>query len=369
MDFDSLNLPTHVDVGPMDLFPQDDLFITQQPEHNSLLLPLDEMPMPMPSYPAKQENNRIFWQKNSHIHALKQVQPELPSLVPAVKVERKTQRKKKSIPNAGKILKKPVTPAEKEEHRRMKHRLIDRARRRREKRSVEELKELVFLEANERPDKATVVSAAVKTIRILKAEVARLQGEKNAQRMPNLETVTPPMSPVSDSSDFSQGSAPSVNSNNITTATLLKGAADAGVASMMIDIKTGAVTNVNERFESITGFKSSQLVGSTFETSPLYGRHMIDFGNKGVPQEALLEAGLKKLRSGQSWKVVTVHATSKDNMSVQSINTMFLLRDQRGVPFAIMNINTPDQRRLVRTPDLPDAKGARSIFPQLIRSL
>eukprot|EP00457_Paulinella_chromatophora_P004393 gb/GEZN01004405.1/.p1 GENE.gb/GEZN01004405.1/~~gb/GEZN01004405.1/.p1 ORF type:complete len:415 (+),score=59.60 gb/GEZN01004405.1/:218-1462(+) len=277
----------------------------------------------------------------------------------------------------------------KDEDRKMKHRLIDRARRRREKSSIEELKSLVTLEARERPDKATVVASAVRTIKDLKDKIAMLEqklqdGGSEADSIPNSpglsmqsshrddssagscsdsDPCSPlpnllPLSPTpsSPSSPLQQGSLVSSPFGAVAMNNILHGLASAGVASVIIDIKTSQIRNVNTRFQSVSSFDRNNLIGRKFSEAPLYGIHLSGTPDSEEPSSEQLAHGIKVLINGGSFKMLTRHASGRKGVAVESVNTMFLLRDEQRLPYAVLLISTPDSRRVVDHPSFSQPK-------------
>eukprot|EP00457_Paulinella_chromatophora_P006282 gb/GEZN01006300.1/.p1 GENE.gb/GEZN01006300.1/~~gb/GEZN01006300.1/.p1 ORF type:complete len:499 (-),score=52.85 gb/GEZN01006300.1/:188-1486(-) len=311
----------------------------------------------------------------------------------------------------------------KDEDRKIKHRLIDRARRRREKSSIEELKGLVTLEPRERPDKATVVASAVRTIRDLNQRVAMLERRIRAsaagqssqssgsssgknessgasQRASGSNGSSPesdgsredrdrdspsdtPRSASPDDNDFAdndQDNSPprhqsrptscrqSKNSNNVATQALgamtrhaspfstvtlnnmLLGLASAGVASMIVDITNSRITSVCARFQSVAGLQASELINHRFSESPLFGQHLSGSPDSEEPSQEQVAQGIKILVNGGSFKMLTRHASGRTGVAVEAVTTMFLLRDERTCPYAVLSISTPDSRRAVHYP-------------------
>lgn len=252
---------------------------------------------------------------------------------------------------------------QREENRRIKHRLIDRARRRREKQSVEELKRLVHLEANERPDKATIVAAAVKTIKTLKEQL-----NETSSDLPELMSYPSSPRSTSGSDSISEGERKSRRASstelNWMQKDMMNGLSATGVAVMLIDIRTGKISFVNERFESISGWKKSELVGTRYMSGRLNGRHYLSDPSRGSD----FHRGVESLQKFGTWKVISVHSTKRLGMLVQALTTLSVLRDAEGSPQFIMAVSAPDQRRLVQESEMDRLDEMSCIYPQIVNA-
>jgi len=259
-----------------------------------------------------------------------------------------------SSPKESKSLKmgsRKVAREERQEIRKVKHRIIDRKRRQREKASIDELRDLVLMHPSEKPDKATIVAGAVRTIKDMQLQIAQLE----ARLTPSMCFCKGPCSCVVPH-DF--------KSRTVDTAlpTLLTGLATAGVAIMVIDFKDSTVVELNDMFENLSGFRKEEVLGRRFSDSPLFGRYVqVEFPPKIFsrsldPHQSLIPTASSEdytaadhqrvsetLSAGGNWRVVCRWMT-RTGFVVESNNTLCLWRGLGQAP-SIMHISTPDQRR------------------------
>jgi len=279
----------------------------------------------------------------------------------------KGSRKGKGQKSGGKIT---TTPEDRTAARKIKHRLIDRARRRRVKDSLDQLKELVKFENHQKPDKATVVASAVREITDLKSKVATLQAQ--LARMASLPSMRAggsdyPMPSVRlDEKDFSSMVSP--RSDRLPSAvhlqSFLAGLGGAGVMAILYGMDC-IVRDLNGLFETILGFRREELVGIRFSDAPLHGRHVHGkypsrFIRSTDPSEAMVptaskfdftcvdfkRAGTALVHRG-AFRVVS-RILTRDGQMLESLTTSFLLRNEQGEPISFIGLSTPDCRRFVR---------------------
>jgi PAS domain-containing protein len=248
-----------------------------------------------------------------------------------------------------KISSRKVAKQERQEQRKVKHRLIDRKRRMREKVSIDELKDLVFIHPSEKPDKATIVAGAVKTIKDLQQQIQQLEA-----RLPSSPATYIPQEPKA-------SSEPGLSA-------LLPGLAVAGVNLMVIDFKNFTVVQVNDLFEVVSGWRKDEILGRRFDDFPLFGRYVqgdfprdsfmqsLDPQNSLIPTASLEDytpIDLKRLHetllAGGTPRVVCRWMT-KVGYVLESYSTLCLWRGSPSQPMSIVNISTPEQRRFTIPP-------------------
>jgi len=319
--------------------------------------------------------------------------PSFPMFSPMVaKAESPTPEPKEK--KRRKSINKQLSQEDRAVARKIKHRLIDRARRRRVKDSIDQLKDLVRFESHERPDKATVVSSAVREIQDLKQQIVNLQTQVarlsvKATPAPTTFTSSPTFSPTSTflgagsdseipespprTEEKSPQSAPcSLIPSGSSQAKLtglfhlqsfLAGLGGAGVMAVLYGLDC-LIKDVNGLFETITGFRREEVVNSRYRDAPLYGRHVhgeypMRFERSPDPSQLLIPTASKSdltctdfkravnaLVHGGTFKVVS-RLLTRDGQILESLNTTFLLRNERNEPVALVALSTPDCRRFV----------------------
>jgi len=231
----------------------------------------------------------------------------------------------------------------------------------REKVSIDELKDLISMNPSEKPDKASIVAGAVRTIKNLQQQVAHLEG-----RMPRPPVGCSCHGPCS-CSRFEEAGTPS----------LLSGLSTAGVLFMAIDFKDFTIKQVNDVFETVSGFRKDELIGRRFGAAPLFGRYVHgefphdNFLRSSDPQQSLIPTASSEdytpedfqrtaemLLHGGNCRVVC-RWMRRDGYIVESFSTLCAWRAPGGL--AIMNISTQEQRRftiapwLLSLPSLPSS--------------
>jgi len=321
-----------------------------------------ELPQIQASFPQQQQVSAAPVKLESPV-AMAPMSPMSPLKSPS---KNKTKSEKKS--------RKVTSRQERQEQRKIKHRLIDRKRRMREKHSIEELKDLVAIQPSEKPDKATVVAGAVRTIKDLQQQIAELEAQLARQSpSPALSSSSPSpeISPFVLSTPMILSDEKKIGSykDYIALTAVMSGLGNSGVVAVVVGLQDCAIKDVNSAFEIVSGFQKSEVVGKKFSDEPLFGRHVHgifprdQWKRPSDPQQALIptassedytysdfQHALNVVLRGEPWRVITRHLTRDGLSVVESFNTLFLLRDLDRQPYAIMCISTPDQRRVVRTP-------------------
>jgi len=240
---------------------------------------------------------------------------------------------------------------ERQEQRKVKHRMIDRKRRMREKVSIEELKDLISMHPSDKPDKATIVASAVRTIKNLQRQIAYLEARQQ-----------PASSSSSSSSDHN---SIKVEESGVPPplSPLSSGLSISGVLLMIIDYKDNTIKQVNQLFETITGFRSDEVVGRRFDSSPLFGRYIIgdvfpheSYQQSKDPHQSLIPTASSEdytsshfdqlsqgLLSNGNWRVVC-RTMTRSGYILESYSTLCLWR-AAGQPLSIMHISTSEHRR------------------------
>jgi len=151
--------------------------------------------------------------------------------------------------------------------------------------------------------------------------------------------------------------------DNVSLSLVLTGLATAGVVITIVNLKDFTLQDVNPLFERLTGFMRHEVVGSKFLGAPLFSRHVHgDFPRESFlrsadPDQAMIPTAstedytiadfreqISVLTSGGSWQVVSRHMIRNGSI-LESLTTLFLLRDNQNQPNAVMSISTPEHRR------------------------
>jgi hypothetical protein len=159
-------------------------------------------------------------------------------------------------------------PLEREDAKKVKHQLTDRQRRAKIKESMDQLKALVPLEANQKADQATIVASSVQLVQNLKDEVQQLKmklqqleisHEHEARKAEERKIMLSRM----------PGHQPPLLSNSPFTS-MMASLNGAGVAMWRIGL-TGKIIEVNLVFELVSGFSAREIVGNSPCGPPLFG--------------------------------------------------------------------------------------------------
>jgi len=195
----------------------------------------------------------------------------------------------------------------------------------------------------------------------LKAQIAYLQSQVS-----NSPIVSMPPSCGNDESKQLVSSSipkslPSVLTppKDVNIPSLLGGLGGAGVLVVIYGLDC-RIKDCNNLFETISGFRRDEVVGTRFSDSPLFNRHVrgsypshfvksadpIPTASTNDLSCADFKQTVSALVEGGTFKVVSRHLT-RDGQILESLVTLFFVRDDNGKPIAIMAVSTPDCRRLV----------------------
>jgi PAS domain-containing protein len=344
-----------------------------------------EIPMKPDVYSMKDDQSLYGYQLESSAGVAQpasSVKLETPVSLAPQPAESPTRIPKGKSKTEKKSAKKSISRQERQEQRKIKHRMIDRKRRMREKHSIEELKDLVAIQPSEKPDKATVVAGAVRTIKDLQQQVAELEAQLARQSLASSPVLSPSQPPaaVASAIPFEAKNSPIASYKDYVALTaVLSGLGNSGVIAVVVGLQDFTIKDVNSAFESISGFSKKDLLGKKFSEEPLYGRHVhgqfpLKWTRPNDPHQALIptasladytvsdfQQALDVVLKGVTQKLNSRHLTRDGKVVVESVHTLFLLRDLNSQPYAIMCISSPDQSRLVPIPPL-------SILPSLTPS-
>ena len=163
---------------------------------------------------------------------------------------------------------------DKEQQKKVKHQMTDRQRRAKIKESMDQLKALVPLEANQKADQATIVAESVDMIKSMKDEIASLRAKLSAMELTGPKdgsgTAATPSSPMELSAAQRKALLQQSYASSSPLSAMLASLNGAGVSLLRLGLD-GRVLEVNLVWEMVTGFSGADVVGRSPCSAPLYG--------------------------------------------------------------------------------------------------
>ena len=164
---------------------------------------------------------------------------------------------------------------DKEQQKKVKHQMTDRQRRAKIKESMDQLKALVPLEANQKADQATIVAESVDMIKNMKDEIASLRAKVAAMELTGgakdgSSTQGSPSSPMELSAAQRKALLQQSYASSSPLSAMLASLNGAGVSLLRLGLD-GRVLEVNLVWEMVTGFSGADVVGRSPCSAPLYG--------------------------------------------------------------------------------------------------
>ena len=163
---------------------------------------------------------------------------------------------------------------DKETQKKVKHQMTDRQRRAKIKESMDQLKALVPLEANQKADQATIVAESVDMIKNMKDEISSLRAKLAAMELTGgaKDGGGPGGSPNAMELSAAQRKALLQQSyaSSSPLSAMLASLNGAGVSLFRLGLD-GRVLEVNLVWEMVTGFSGADVVGRSPCSAPLYG--------------------------------------------------------------------------------------------------
>ena len=164
---------------------------------------------------------------------------------------------------------------DKEQQKKVKHQMTDRQRRAKIKESMDQLKALVPLEANQKADQATIVAESVDMIKNMKDEIASLRAKLAAMELTGgskdgVASQTTPSSPMELSAAQRKALLQQSYASSSPLSAMLASLNGAGVSLLRLGLD-GRVLEVNLVWEMVTGFSGADVVGRSPCSAPLYG--------------------------------------------------------------------------------------------------
>jgi hypothetical protein len=215
------------------------------------------------------------------------------------------------------------------------------------------------------------VAGAVRTIKDLQQQVAELEAQLARQSITPSASMA--LTPASSSLDKKTEMGRYKDFVGLTA--VMSGLGNSGVVAIVIALEDCTIKDANNTFEIVSGFGKGEVIGKKFCDSPLFGRYVhgqyprVDWALPTDPHQAVIptasaedysksdfQQAVAVIMGGGSWKVVSRHMT-RDGKVVEALNTLFLLRNLDGQPYAVMCISNNEKRRVVPIPPTMPSAG------------